>query len=281
VTRIGLATCSALPRGDADEQLLAAALPEAEWAVWDDPGVGWDSFDLVVVRSTWDYQARRDEFLAWARSVPRLVNPAAVLEWNTDKRYLAEVPGAVPTLFVAPGERFARPAGEYVVKPTISAGSRDTARFGDGDGDGERAQALVASIHASGRTAMIQPYLAGVDDHGETALLYFGGRFSHAIRKGPILKPGAEPHEDLFAAEDIAARVPAADERALGDRVLQAVRDRFGGDLPYARVDLVPGPDGPQLLELELTEPSLFFSYADGAAERFAAILKASKDLPY
>jgi glutathione synthase/RimK-type ligase-like ATP-grasp enzyme len=279
VTRIGLATCSALPRGDADEQLLAAALPEAEWAVWDDPAVDWDSFDLVVVRSTWDYQARRDEFLAWARSVPRLVNPAAVLEWNTDKRYLAEVPGAVPTLFVAPGERFAGPAGDYVVKPTISAGSRDTARFGDGDG--ERAQALVASIHASGRTAMVQPYLAGVDDHGETALLYFGGRFSHAIRKGPILKPGAEPHEDLFAAEDIAARVPAADERALGDRVLQAVRDRFGGDLPYARVDLVPGPDGPQLLELELTEPSLFFSYADGAAERFAAILKASKDLPY
>jgi glutathione synthase/RimK-type ligase-like ATP-grasp enzyme len=279
VPLIALATCAALPRGDADEQLLAAALPEAEWAVWDDPDVDWDAFGLVVVRSTWDYQERRDEFLAWARSAPRLANPAAVLEWNTDKRYLAQVPGAVPTSFVAPGEAFAEPAGEYVVKPTVSAGSRDTARFGAGEH--ERAQALVRAIHAGGRTAMVQPYLAGVDEHGETALMYFGGRFSHAIRKGAILQPGAAPHADLFAAEDISARAPAADERALADTVIASVRERFGGDLAYARVDLVPGVDGPQLLELELTEPSLFFAHADGAAERFAAVLKARKDLPY
>jgi glutathione synthase/RimK-type ligase-like ATP-grasp enzyme len=276
---IALATCAALPQGDDDEQLLAAALPEAVWAVWDDPAVDWAAFELVVVRSTWDYQERREEFLSWARSVPRLVNPAAVLEWNTDKRYLAQVPRAVATVFVAPGEPFCEPAGEYVVKPTVSAGSRDTARFGAGDR--ERAEALVRAIHAGGRTAMVQPYLAGVDRHGETALLYFGGRFSHAIRKGAILEPGAEPHENLFAAEDISAREPSADERALADSVVAAVRERFGTDLPYARVDLVPGADGPQLLELELSEPSLFFAHAEGAAERFADVLKGSKDLPY
>jgi hypothetical protein len=271
-SRIALATCAALPQGHSDDVHLMAALPDAQWAVWDDPAVDWAAFDLVVVRSTWDYQRRRDEFLAWARSVPRLANPAEVLEWNTDKRYLAELPGAVATAFVAPGEPFAAPDGEYVVKPTVSAGSRDTARFAPGEE--ERAQALVAAIHAGGRTAMVQPYVEAIETYGETALLFFGGRYSHAIRKGPLLRPGEAPHEDLFATEDVGAREPGADELALADRVLAYVRARFGRDLPYARVDVVPGPGGPQLLELELTEPSLFFEHAPGAAERFATALK-------
>jgi glutathione synthase/RimK-type ligase-like ATP-grasp enzyme len=272
MTAIALATCAAFPHGDPDDALLAAALPEARFAIWDDPGEDWRAFDLVVVRSTWDYQDRRDAFLAWARAVPRLVNPIDVLEWNTDKRYLAELPGAVHTTFLAPGEPFAAPGGEYVVKPSVSAGSRDTARFAAGDD--ARAAALVDRIHASGRTAMVQPYLDAVDGAGETALLFFDGAFSHAIRKGPLLTPGADPHEDVFAAEDITAREPSGAERALAERVVAVVRERFGRDLPYARVDLVPGPDGPQVLELELAEPSLFFGQSDGAAERFAAALR-------
>lgn len=273
MSRIAFATCAALPHGDPDDAALAQALPEAEWAIWDDPAVDWVAFDLVVIRSTWDYVERRDAFLAWARSVPRLVNPAAVLAWNTDKRYLADLPGAVATTFLAPGDAFSAPEGEYVVKPTVSAGSRDTARFGPGED--ARAAALVATIHADGRTAMVQPYLGAVDAHGETALLFFDGRFSHAIRKGPILKPGADPHGDLFAAEDIAAREPAAAELALAERVLDAVREDFGADLAYARVDVVPAAGGPELLELELTEPSLFFAQGGGAAERFAAGLRS------
>jgi glutathione synthase/RimK-type ligase-like ATP-grasp enzyme len=273
VSAIALATCAALPAGDRDDALLTAQLPEAQFAVWDDPAVDWDAFDLVVVRSTWDYQERRDDFLAWARSVPRLVNPLAVIEWNTDKRYLGELPGAVPTAFVAPGDAFVAPQGEYVIKPTVSAGSRDTARFAAGHD--ARAAALVERIHGAGRTAMVQPYVHAVDGDGETALLFFDGAYSHAIRKGPILRPGDDPHEDLFASEDISARDPTAEEHALAGEVLGAVRERFGGDLAYARVDLVPGPDGPQLLELELTEPSLFFAEGKGAAERFAAALRS------
>jgi glutathione synthase/RimK-type ligase-like ATP-grasp enzyme len=206
------------------------------------------------------------------------VNPAEVLEWNTDKRYLAELPGAVATTFVAPGEPFAAPDGEYVVKPAVSAGSRDTARFGPGEA--ERAGALVAAIHAGGRTAMVQPYVGAVDSDGEMALLFFDGRYSHAIRKGALLRPGAEPHADVFAAEDVEAREPSAAQRALADRVLGHVRTRFGGDLPYARVDVVPGAAGPELLELELTEPSLFFGHAAGAAERFRSAILPLRFLP-
>jgi glutathione synthase/RimK-type ligase-like ATP-grasp enzyme len=269
---IALATCSYFPNGDADDAPLAAALPEARWAVWDDPGVDWAAFDLVVIRSTWDYQERRDEYLAWVRSVRRILNPPEVIEWNTDKRYLGELPRAVPTAFLAPGDSFAAFGGEYVVKPTVSAGSRHTARFGPGDE--ARAAALVAEIHAGGRTAMVQPYVEAVDELGETALLYFDGAYSHAIRKGPILRPGVAPTSDVFAPEEIEPREPPADERALADEVVAFVRERFG-DLAYTRVDIVRGDDGPHVLELELTEPSLFFLQGDGAADRFAAAIRS------
>jgi glutathione synthase/RimK-type ligase-like ATP-grasp enzyme len=269
---IALATCSYFPDGDPDDALLTAALPEARFATWDDPTVDWAAFDLVVIRSTWDYQERRDEFLAWVRSVPRIVNPPEVVEWNTDKRYLAELPRAVHTGYVAPGDTFIAPAGEYVVKPTVSAGSRHTARFGRGEQ--ARAAALVAEIHAGGRTAMVQPYVGAVDELGETALLYFDGAYSHAIRKGPILRLGAQPTGEVFAAETIDPRDPPADERVLADEVVAFVRERFG-DLAYTRVDIVRGDDGPHVLELELTEPSLFFLQGDRAADRFAAAIRS------
>jgi hypothetical protein len=269
---IALATCAAFPDGDPDDAHLTAALPDARFAVWDDPSVDWSAFDLVVLRSTWDYQERRDAFLAWVRSVPRILNPPEVVEWNTDKRYLGELPRAVHTEYLAPGDGFSAPAGEYVVKPTVSAGSRHTARFGPGEQ--ARAAALVAEIHAGGRIAMVQPYVGSVDELGETALLYFDGAYSHAVRKGPILRPGEAPTSEVFAAEEIAAREPPADERALADEVVAFAGGRFG-ELAYARVDVVRGADGPHVLELELTEPSLFFAQGPGAAERFAAAIRA------
>ncbi|MGH8169656.1 MAG: hypothetical protein ACRETJ_03880, partial [Steroidobacteraceae bacterium] len=118
--------------------------------------------------------------------------------------------------------------------------------------------------------ALLQPYLGEVDLHGETALIYFGGRFSHAIRKGPLLRRGTLPPDALFAEEQIAPRVPAAEELRLGASVLAALP--FAAPL-YARVDLIrSGTGSPCLLELELTEPSLFFAHAPGAAERLAQL---------
>jgi hypothetical protein len=277
--RIALATCRALPAGDGDDAGLPAALGGAEFVVWDDPAAGWDAYDLVVVRSTWDYHARRDAFVAWAAGLgSRIVNPPDVLAWNTDKRYLRELAVAglpvVATDLVAPGGAFAPPPGQYIVKPSVSAGSRDTARFGAGDD--ARAAALVAAIHASGRTAMVQPYVASVDERGETALLFFDGEYSHAIHKGPLLRPGAEPTQHLFAAEEIRARTPADAECAVAQRFVAWAARRFGAPPAYARVDLVQDAAGaPLLLELELTEPSLFFAQAPGAAARFAAAVRA------
>jgi O-ureido-D-serine cyclo-ligase len=258
--------------------LLQALGADAEEVAWDDPAVDWSRFRAAVVRSTWGYAACRPDFLAWADragAATRLFNPAAVLRWNTDKRYLAGFERAgvpiVPTCFFEPGSEVSMPDGELVVKPAVGAGSVDTARYGPAER--AAAEAHARRLLEAGRVVMVQPYLSGVDRDGETALVYLGGAFSHAIRKGPMLRPGAELVGGLFVKEDIRAREPSTAERDLGERALAAAP----GDLLYARVDVAPGPDGvPRLLEFEATEPSLFFGFKPGAAERFAAAIRAA-----
>jgi len=280
---IAIATCDRLPEVDVDDRLLGAALTAAgltpRLVAWNDPRVDWASFAATVVRSTWDYTTRRADFLAWADSVPRLFNPAEVIRANSDKRYLATLAArgvqVVPTEFVGPGEELVLPAeGDFVIKPTVGAGSRGAGRFAADEHGAAREHA--ARLHAEGRTAMVQPYLAEVDTAGETALIFLDGVYSHAIRKAALLEPGTRVPTDfgpLYRIEQIGPREPSAAERALADRALAA----FGTDEPllYARVDLLPGPDGPRVVELELAEPSLFLDHADGAADRLAAAIAA------
>lgn len=275
---IALATQASMPTGFQEDELAAAL--GASWQVWDDPAVDWDAFDLVVVRSCWDYDARRDEFLAWARRVPRLANPAAVLAWNSDKAYLGGLAEAglptIPTRYVGAGGELEVPVAagdEYVVKPSVSAGARATGRFRAG-ADDEAAAELVRAIHASGRTAMVQPYVASVDARGETALLFAGGELSHAVAKPRLLTRGSISVDGVGAAPELEARAATPDERALAERTVEWAIARFG-PLAYARVDLVEGPAGePMVLELELCEPSLFLPYASGAAETFATAFR-------
>jgi glutathione synthase/RimK-type ligase-like ATP-grasp enzyme len=230
----------------------------------------------VVVRSTWDYSERRDAFLEWCARPRRLLNPAAVIGWNTDKHYLHELAAAgipiVPTTWISPEQRMAAidvPAGPVVVKPSVSAGAQNTARYRNGDDEAIRAH--VERLLDQGRTVMLQPYVASVDSAGETGLIYVDGAFSHAIRKGPVLQVHGVATHRLWAPEEISARTPDAAELALAEATLDALpwpRE----ELLYARIDLVEGGGGqPMLLELELAEPSLFLGHADDAAERLAA----------
>jgi glutathione synthase/RimK-type ligase-like ATP-grasp enzyme len=275
---IALATCAELPDGDVHDQALAKRLG-APFVVWDDPSVDWSAFDAVVVRSTWDYSARRDAFLTWARSIgDRLVNPAAVIEWNTDKRYVDELRTAgipvVATRLLTPGTPLGRMAAEIVVKPTVSAGSRDTGRFQPTQR--RAAEALLHRIHASGRTAMVQPYVISVDERGETALVYLEGAFSHAVRKAPLLGRDGSATSARFHPAAVAPCRATTAERALADSVLAFVEQRFSTPLLYARVDLVRDAEGnPALLELEVTEPCLFLGHAPAAARRMAAALQS------
>ncbi len=283
---LALITAAAARALDEDLPPLCAALGargiDHEVVDWDDPVVDWRRYRAAILRSTWDYIDRFDEFNAWIGRVAgltRLLNPPEVVRWNTHKGYLLELARRgvpiVPTTLVRLGEAIAFPAAaECVVKPAVGAGSRGARRF---CGDVSGAMAHARALLDQGRDVLVQPYLARVDQAGETALMYFGGRYSHAIRKGPLLAPDAEATTALFAPERIVAREPGSDERALADAVLAALP--FADPLLYARVDLLRGDDGsPVLLELELTEPSLFFPYAQGSVERYLGALVSMLD---
>ena len=286
MTRVALVSCRAARGLDDDMPPLlaafAAAGATAEIADWDDPQVEWQRFDLALLRSAWDYTERLPEFLAWvARTAActQLLNPVPVVRWNSDKHYLRELTRAglpvVATDFAEPGadadavlQEFLARHGcdDLVVKPAVGAGSRDTRRHART----ARAEILahMGALLGGRRSVMLQPYLSGVDAHGETALVFIAGRFSHSIRKGPLLSPGAAATAALFAPEDINARTPGPDELAAGERILAQLPF---GELLYARIDLIRGAEGaPCLLELELCEPSLFFPYAAGSAARYA-----------
>jgi len=199
--------------------------------------------------------------------VPRILNSLDVLRWNTDKRYLATLgPQTIPTNFLEPGQPFVVPGFAFAVKPSVGAGSIGAARYDAGD---ERAREHVARLHAAGQTVMVQPYVEAVDQDEELALHFVGDAFSHAIRKAALLWRGAQPGRGLFVEERISAAQPSEEELDLAERTLDAV-PFARAELLYARVDLLPGP---VVLEVELTEPSLYLAYADNAAERFAAAI--------
>jgi len=262
---------------------FGAAGADAEIVDWDEPAADWARFDAALLRSAWDYTERLGEFLAWIErvaSLTMLLNPPPVVRWNADKHYLLELARAglpvVASSFAEAGAEAERALDEFltrqscaelVVKPAVGAGSRDTRRH---------ARTAIPQMLAhmrrllgAGRSVLLQPYLEGVDRHGETAVIHIGGGFSHAIRKGPLLPLGAAPTGALFAAEEITVREPGADELSVAQRVLAALP--FGA-LLYARVDLIRDAGGaPCLLELELTEPSLYFGHAPGSAQRLVA----------
>ncbi len=286
--RIALVTCATLPELDPDDQRLIEPLrsrgvdPAA--AVWDDASVDWSAFDLAVVRNTWDYPARRDEFVAWARSVPRLANPGSVIEWNTDKHYLTDLAAAglpvVPTSWLSDSSEALPETGTHVLKPTVGAGSVDAARFSLGDEhEAQLARDHAERLFAAGQTVMIQPYMEAIESRGETGVIFVGGKFSHAIGKGAML--GGERRAEaggLYLEELIVAREPTEGELSLAQRTLEAAP---GGseELVYARIDLVPDAEGsPLIMELELTEPSLFMKTTPGSEDRFAAAIVAAAE---
>jgi len=275
--RIVLASCRQLPDGDGDDDGLVGALRgrglHARWMAWDDPRT--EAADLVILRAAWDYAARREEFLAWTARVRNLLNPPAVVAWNSDKHYLRDLADAglptVPSFFLEPGQAPVLPAAladaEVVVKPAVGAGSVDALRFTDHGA----AAAGAAVLLDEGRSVLVQPYDARVEA-GETAMVFLGGEQSHAFTKGPMLPPeGRSPALDesgTYASEKLAPADPDFPMWDLGHAALDAACARAGvakADLLYARVDLIGGPEAPALLELELVEPALGWSQLDTA----------------
>lgn len=273
--RIVLAGCPALPEGDGDDAGLVAALGKrglhARWLSWDDPATL--KADLVILRATWDYIERLDEFLEWTGRVRNLLNAPRVVRWNTDKRYLADLADAgvpiVPSRYFAPGTTVRLPASaevaEVVVKPAVGGGSVDALRFSDRDD----ARRHAARLQAAGRTVLVQPYDARIEE-GETALVFLAGVQSHAFTKAPILpRRGDAPRFDesgTYAEEFLRPAEPDFELWDVGHQALAAAAahlDTVTEELLYARVDIIGGRDDPRVLELELIEPSLGWAQLD------------------
>jgi hypothetical protein len=289
--RVAFATApgGVVGQDDTDRPLHEAACADAgielDHRVWSDPDVPWADYALVVVRSTWDYLDHRVAFQAWLDRMDglgTLQNPAQVIAWNLDKRYLLELAGAgvpvIPTRVCgnlsSVVDALAGTEGEVVVKPVVSAGSRLTGRFAQGD---PAATALAGSILDEGTAVLVQPAVASVATDGEVSTLVFGGRISHSVRKGPLLDLGGGlvggRYWEHLAAEDLTPGRRAVVGTAV-DAVSRLVGDRFRvtGPLLYARIDIVTLDDGSDaVLEVELAEPSFFLPAHPGAAGRFAA----------
>jgi glutathione synthase/RimK-type ligase-like ATP-grasp enzyme len=265
----------------------AAAGIELDHRVWSDPMVPWEEYDLVVLRATWDYVDHVDGFLAWIDQVGRLGtlhNPASVVAWNLDKRYLLDLAGAgVPVISTRVctdaaevAAALAAAEGEVVVKPVVSAGSRRTGRFLPGD---RGAVDLADAILGRGTSVLVQPAVASVATDGEVSTLLFGGSVSHSVRKGPLLALGGGLVGGRYT-EHVVPEALTASRQSLIERTSEAVArlvtERFGltDPLLYARVDLVTLDDGTDVvLEVELAEPSFFLGIDPAAADRFAALL--------
>lgn len=268
--RVALATCLTPPEPDHDEAPLMAALKslgiDAQTLAWDDPAADPAAFDLVVVRSTWNYIHALPAFLAWlkkAAGAARLANPGGLMAWNCDKAYLFELATAgvpiVPTVNVPRGtwpDLQRLPWEDLVLKPRVGAGSFATRRFRPGQK--LQAEAFLRETCPS-RDMLVQPYVNAVDGHGERALVWIAGELTHSVRKSPRLAGGDESVSEAVP--------PDADERAFAERVLAP---RLDG-LLYARVDVARAEDGAlMLMELELVEPSLFLKQSPAALQRFA-----------
>jgi glutathione synthase/RimK-type ligase-like ATP-grasp enzyme len=281
VARIGtlaLATCASLPAWEVDDrpfhEALAARGIEARQVVWNDDAIAWAAFDAVLIRTTWDYQEKRDAFVAWAERLPvPLHNPADVVRWNTHKSYLRDLEARgvpiVPTAWLARGTApdiasvcKGRGWRRAFVKPCVGATARETLRFDAGD---PAAQRHVDRLLAN-EDLMLQPYLSRVETEGELSAIFIDGDLTHSVRKVPV--SGDYRVQDDFGASDYAIDFP---DVALARRTI----DALGRKLLYARADFLIADEGLLLTELELVEPSLFFRHGRHAADRLALALSS------
>jgi glutathione synthase/RimK-type ligase-like ATP-grasp enzyme len=271
-----LVTGRQMPIPDPESHLLVAALRDlgvdASVQPWGTE-YEWRAAPLVAVRTPWDYFDARERFIDWARDVAdvtSLVNPFEVLEWNSHKGYLRELRqagvSAIETTIVRRGASSEEQdaalrthVGEVVVKPAVGGGAVGALRADAADGLARRHLAALVEWG----DALVQPLALSVTTRGEVSLIYFGGEFSHAVRKVPsagdyrVQKQyggRVEPHE------------PSSAERAVGAAALA----RTPRPTSYGRVDLVEVDGVPAVMELEVIEPELFLGFDQQAPRRFA-----------
>ena len=274
--KLAIVTSEQYPQLCEDDSPLIGAFAahgiEAVPVLWTDLSVDWKDYDPVVIRSTWDYHLRPDEFFAWVERTSRMtrvINDPELMAWNSHKKYLFELAGAgipiVPTALLVSGEsasieelQASLCTDELVLKPAIGAAAHGLIFVGDGHTSEQEAQVILDRDVAE-RDMLIQPFLREIYAERERSLMYFGGDFSHAVLR-PASVPGLAT--DVHRGDPYE---PREEELAIGERALAVLPN-----VPYyARVDLIPFEGEPRLSELELIEPGLYLRDDPASFERF------------
>lgn len=276
MSRVALVSSHEYIDEDPDIPITIHALEDigihARAVAWDDSSINWESFKLVVIRSCWDYPLRHEEFLAWARTVPNLANPFNVVKWNIDKRYMQILEsrgvGIIPSRWDPSRIDDLTDSSEWVIKPTISASTKDTFRTTSGT----EAIRLAGTLRAQGRSAIVQPYISEIESVGEVALVYVDGVRVHAIRKGPSLflssaEASRNVVEKTYEPADVSESI-----WQVADNVLKITENIVSPSehLLYARIDIIPLLTfPPPVMEVELIEPTLFLSIQPSGTTTF------------
>lgn len=267
-----------------DDELAYRPLAAFGWRVeavsWRKRSCNWCAYDAVVIRSTWDYIADPDAFLASLTEIERtgvpLFNSLGLVRWNIHKTYLRDLdrrgvpvvstiwrerlaPGELPALIEEVG------ADDVVIKPVIGLNAHRVFRV---NARNARQPPAELSAHYAERALMAQPFLTHVSTEGEFSLSYFNGELSHTILKTPKIHDFRVQEEHGGVIRAVTAE---SELRAAGDVALRAL-----DSVPlYARADFVRANHGRGfwLMELELIEPSLYLRMDTGAPERFARAL--------
>jgi glutathione synthase/RimK-type ligase-like ATP-grasp enzyme len=287
VSRIALATCRRWPAlSDSDAELAAALRIRGHTVVavpWNGPVAPFLDADLVVIRATWDYHedlAGYREWLARVASGRTVVNDAALVSWNLDKRYLADLRDR--GIAVLPWEAIRAPFDDVaarmrgrgwaraVLKPMIGASGVGVRLVESG------AAARLADLDAPpGARFMLQEYAPEIARAGELAGVFLGGRFSHGLRRAP--RPGEFRVNAQYGGVMEACALPARLVAEMAD-VLTALPGRP----VYARVDGMERDGRLIVMEVEVNEPGLGLHLAPGSAARFAeALERAVADSPH
>ncbi len=271
-----------------DDELTISPLNDAGIAVamvdWQDKSVDWNEFDVVIVRSTWNYQQHAEPFLSVLNEIEsssaKLLNPLAAMRWNVDKSYLRELPRlGLPTIPTQWFEGFDKAkldaaielieSDTFVLKPTISANADNTFRIAKSDWiDFDNAFDLLPDIFAV-RSIMLQPFVSSILNRGEFSLFYIDGAFTHAVVKNP--KSG-----DFRVQEEHGGVIHPCEP----DLKLKQFGDKIASHLPwellYARFDCVEFDGEWVVMEIELIEPSLYFRFSEQAVSGFARAIEFS-----
>nr|WP_253281512.1 glutathione synthetase [Arcanobacterium phocae] len=303
---VTLVTSEELPNLDIDEQNLPDALRdrglEPRIAVWNDPSVNWDEAGTVVIRSVRDYAKYRNEFLAWTASLPRVLNSAKTIKWNSDKHYLNALEACglptIPTTWLEPEQGLSKqqihsrfPAfGDFVVKPAVASGGRGTGRYSSVDAQ-QRGEAVEHAMYelSRGRTVMVQRYLKEIDSQGETSLVYLNGLPSYQVEKEAMLHPRFRSQREDGVVEEVARASHATEETwRWGERIRKALHQHIkrinGKDelLLFNRVDIVRGDeDSPEefyVVEVSLIDGSLYLSQSEAHLNMFADAIQMRTD---